>query len=149
MNEDITQTAHDEIKETLESVHRYRDHAMWDKISDYFIEKPYVDDLELTKEAPGIRHIKVLVANWKHELRSYFYATRHRISSMKVKVIGSKNASASSEVSGQYFINDSGVRYVLNVDGTYEYSLVKKAGKWKIGELTFKLKNQSLKQIGM
>ena len=68
---------------------------------------------------------------------------------MTVKILGTKQASASSEVSGQYFINDRGVRYVLNIDGTYEYNLVKKAGKWKIGEFSFKLKKQSLKQIGV
>lgn len=138
-----------EIKDALESVHRYRDHAMWDKISDYFVEKPYIDDIELTREAPGIRHIKELVSNWRHELRSYFYATRHRIQSMRVKMLGSKEASASSVVKGQYFINDRGIRYVLNVDGTYEYSLVKKAGKWKIGSFKFILKNQNLKEIGL
>jgi hypothetical protein len=146
---DLPQNDKDEIKEALESVHRYRDHAMWDKISDYFVDKPYVDDLELTKEAPGIRSIKDLVSNWKYELRSYFYATRHKIQSVSVSLLGNKQASASSEVKGQYFINDRGVRYVLSVDGTYEYSLVKKAGRWKIGELTFKLKNQSLKQLGL
>jgi len=138
-----------EIKDTLESVHRYRDHAMWDKISDYFVEKPFIDDIELTHEAPGIRSIKDLISNWKHELRSYFYATRHRIQSMKVKMLGSKEASASSEVKGQYFISDRGIRYVLNVDGTYEYSLVKKSGKWKIGSFKFILKNQNLKEIGL
>jgi hypothetical protein len=148
MNDEITNDRQD-IKDALESVHRYRDHAMWDKISDYFVDKPYVNDLELTKEAPGIKSIKELVAGWKHELRSYFYATRHKIQSMTVKMLGSKQASASSEVKGQYFINDRGVRYVLNVDGTYEYNLVKKAGRWKIGELKFKLKNQTLTQIGL
>lgn len=138
-----------EIKEALESVHRYRDHAMWEKISDYFVDKPYVDDTELTREAPGVRSIKELVANWRHELRSYFYATRHKIQSMKVKMLGSKHASASSDVKGQYFINDRGLRYVLNVDGTYVYDMVKKSGRWKIGELSFRLKNQTLHQIGI
>lgn len=136
------------IIDMLESVHRYRDHAMWEKITDYFVEKPYIDDTELTKELPGIRHVKELIANWRHELRSYFYATRHKISSLKVKLNGKRQASATSQVIGQYFINDRGTRYVLNVDGTYEYELVKKSGKWKIGNLRFILRRQELKQIG-
>lgn len=146
---DIEQTDKEMIVEAVESVHRYRDHAMWDKITDYFVEKPYIDDIELTKEKPGIKHIKNLVGNWRNELRSYFYATRHRIESMRVRVLGSKEAKVASDVHGQYFINDRGVRYVLNVDGTYEYSLVKKSGRWKIGELKFVLKRQNLKQIGL
>ncbi len=151
MNAQLEEIRNDrqDIKDALESVHRYRDHAMWDKISDYFVDKPYVDDIELTQEAPGIKSIKELISNWRHELRSYFYATRHRIQSMRVKMLGAKEASASSVVKGQYFINDRGVRYVLNVDGTYEYSLVKKAGKWKIGTLKFILKRQELKEIGL
>ena len=139
----------EQIKETLENVHRYRDHAMWEKIGDYFVEKPYIDDTELTKEQPGKRHIRELISGWKRELRSYFYATRHRIQSMTIRIKGSKEAEADSPIMGQYFLNDRGQRYVLTIDGTYHYRLVKKSGKWKIGEVEFKLKNQSLKQIGL
>jgi hypothetical protein len=145
---DVELTDKQLIEETVESVHRYRDHAMWDKISDYFVERPYIDDIELTKEKPGIKHIREFIGSWKNELRNYFYATRHRVQSMSVMFLGNKQATVESEVKGQYFINDKGVRYVLNVDGTYEYNLVKKSGRWKIGELKFNLKKQELKEIG-
>ena len=148
MNETVINDK-DQIKEAVESVHRYRDHAMWDKIEDYFVEKPFINDSELTKEQPGIRHIKELVSSWRRELRSYFYATRHKITSMSIKLNGNKEATAISPIMGQYFLNDRGQRYVLTVDGTYNYQLVKKSGKWKIGKVEFKLKNQSLKQIGV
>jgi len=147
MNDTTTDT--EQIIDTVESVHRYRDHAMWDKLTDYFVDKPFIDDLELTKEQPGIRSIKELVSSWRHELRSYFYATRHRVKSMTVQLSNSKEASATGPVMGQYFLSDKGQRYVLTVDGTYHYQLVKKSGKWKIGQLTFKLKSQSLKLIGL
>lgn len=137
------------ITEAVESVHRYRDHAMWDKLTDYFIETPYVNDTELTKEAPGLRNIKVLIANWRNELRSYFYATRHRIQSMTIKQKNSKEAEVISPVMGQYFVNDRGNRYVLNVEGTYTYEMIKKSGKWKIGSFKFMLRKQELKAIGL
>lgn len=143
-----TMTDKEQIREAVESVHRYRDHAMWDKIGDYFVEKPFVNDAELTKEAPGVRHVRELVSGWRRELRNYFYATRHRIKSLNVKLQNNKEATVVSPVMGQYFLNDHGQRYVLTVDGTYRYQLVKRSGKWKIDELTFKLKNQSLKTIG-
>lgn len=146
---DVELTDKQQILETVESVHRYRDHAMWDKISDYFVERPYIDDIELTKEKPGIKHIKDLIGNWRNELRNYFYATRHKVQTMRIRLVGTKEASVASEVKGQYFINDRGVRYVLNVDGTYEYNLVKKSGRWKIGGLKFVLRNQELKEIGL
>lgn len=147
MNETVTDT--EQIIDTLESIHRYRDHAMWDKLTDYFVDKPFIDDAELTKEQPGIRSIKELISNWKLELRTYFYATRHRVKSMSVKLINNKEATATSPVMGQYFLNDKGQRYVLTINGTYSYELVKKSGRWKIGQLTFKLGNQSLKPIGL
>jgi hypothetical protein len=137
------------IKDTVESVHRYRDHAMWEKISDYFVEKPYIDDAELTREQPGIRHIKDLISNWRRELRSYFYATRHRVQSMSVKLKNSKEATVESPIMGQYFLSDRGQRYVLNVEGTYKYELVKRSGRWKIGELKFVLRKQELKELGL
>lgn len=147
MNETTTDT--EQIIDTLESVHRYRDHAMWDKITDYFVVDPFIDDIELTKEQPGIRNIKELISSWKNELRSYFYATRHRVKSMTVKLINSKQATAVTPVMGQYFLSDKGQRYVLNVEGTYTYEMVKKSGKWKIGKLSFSLGKQELKPIGL
>jgi hypothetical protein len=142
-------TDKDQIKEVVEKVHRYRDHAMWERMEDFFTPTPYVDDSDITKEKPGLRKAGEIVANWRAELRNYFYATRHKIDSMRVKVTSSKAATAESSVMGQYFINDRGTRYVLNVDGTYSYDLVKKGGKWRIGKISFKLREQHLKPIGM
>ena len=137
------------IKEAVASVHRYRDHAMWDRINDYFVEKPFIDDVQLTSDAPGIRNIKDLVSGWRHELRTYFYATRHRIKSVTVRLLNSKEAKVVSPMMGQYFVNDHGQRYVLNVEGTYHYDLVKKSGRWKIGSLKYILSHQELKPIGL
>jgi SnoaL-like domain len=148
MYSEIT-TDKDDIKDVVEKVHRYRDHAMWDKIEDYFVVSPYVDDSEMTSDAAGFKKATELVSNWRAELRNYFYATRHKIDSMRISQQNSKEATAQSSVMGQYFINDRGTRYVLNVDGVYQYDLVKRAGKWKIGGLKFKLKDQILKPIGL
>ena len=137
------------IVEAVESVHRYRDHAMWEKITDYFVEKPFIDDTELTKEAAGERNVRSLISNWRNELRNYFYATRHRIQSIAVKQKNAKEAEVVSPVMGQYFVNDRGHRYVLNVEGTYSYGMVKKSGRWQIGKLSFTLSKQELKPIGL
>ncbi len=137
-----------QIKDTIESLHRYRDHAMWDKIEDHFTSAPFIDDAALTNDSPGIKKVSDIISGWKSELRSYFYATRHRIRSTKVSLKNSREATAVAPVMGQYFITDRGERYVLTVDGTYHYNLVKRAGKWKIGELKFTLKNQTFKPIG-
>lgn len=146
MNDTVTDK--EQIIEAVESVHRYRDHAMWDKIEGYFVDKPYIDDQQLTKELPGIKKTSEIINNWRRELRNYFYATRHFIKALRVNTTTPKEAEVTSSVLGQYFITDKGTRYVLNVDGTYHYKLVKRSGRWKIGKITFSLKKQELKPIG-
>jgi len=140
-------TDKEQIKDTVESVHRYRDHAMWERVEDFFVANPYVDDSEITKELPGIRSVKDLVASWRRELKSYFYATRHKIQSMRIFLNGSKEAQVSTPVLGQYFLTDRGERFVLTINGIYRYDLVKKGDKWKIKRTEFKLKDQSLKSL--
>jgi hypothetical protein len=149
MNMNDTVDDRELIKNAVESVHRYRDHAMWDKINDYFVEQPFIDDTQLTSDAAGVRNIRELISGWRHELRSYFYATRHRVKSMTVRITGGKQAKVVSPMMGQYFVNDHGQRYVLNVEGTYHYDLVKKSGRWKIGSLKYILARQELKPIGL
>ncbi len=138
-----------QIKETITELNQYRDLGFWAKVEDFFTEMPYVDDQALTKELPGIKHVKHVINNWRRELKSYFYATRHNIRELSVSLSGKKEATAKSETTGQYFITDRGNRYVLTVIGTYTYKLVKKAGRWKIGQIHFEMKEQFLRPVGM
>lgn len=137
-----------QIKEAITELNQYRDLGLWDRLEKYFIETPYVDDSALTKEVPGIKHVKHVVNNWRRELKSYFYATRHNIRGLNVNLLNKKEAQASTDTTGQYFITDRGNRYVLTVMGTYNYKLVKKAGQWKIGQIQFEMKDQFLRPVG-
>lgn len=137
-----------QIKETITELNQYRDLGLWHRLEEYFTETPYVDDQALTKEVPGIKHVKHVINSWRRELKSYFYATRHNIKALSVNLISKKEASATTDTTGQYFITDRGNRYVLTVMGTYTYKLVKKAGKWKIGQIKFEMKEQFLRPVG-
>lgn len=138
-----------QIKETITELNQYRDLGLWHRLEEYFTETPYVDDQALTKEVPGIKHVKHVINSWRRELKSYFYATRHSIKALSVNLINKKEASATTDTTGQYFITDRGNRYVLTVIGTYTYKLVKKAGKWKVGQIKFEMKEQFLRPVGV
>lgn len=137
------------IKSAINEVNQYRDLGMWGKLEEYFVDTPYVDDSAITKERPGLRHIKQLINSWRRELTTYFYATRHIVDRLKVKLTNRHEAIATTETTGKYFIAEGGRRYVLTVVCTYTYKLIKKAGAWKIGQVKVELKNQSLKPVGL
>jgi hypothetical protein len=143
-----TMTDKELIKETITSVNQFRDFGMWERLEGYFIDVPYVDDEDLTKEMPGLKSVKHLINTWRKELKTYFYATRHSVKSLRIKQTNKKEANVVTETDGQYFITDKGDRYVLTVRGTYSYKLVKRAGIWKIGQIRFSLKEQNLRPIG-
>jgi SnoaL-like domain len=139
---------HQEITELVASLAQYRDLGMWTKLENFFIPEPFINDTSLTKEAAGKRPIRLVIDSWRRELKNYFYATRHTVKNMRIKLSGKKSAEAQSLTEARFFILDGGMRYMQTVVGTYTYKLVKKAGTWKIGHIEFHMLGQNLSVIG-
>lgn len=140
-------TDKEQIKEVVERVGELRDHQQWERLADYFVEKPLVDTQSLSGEPPEQIHKTSLISSWRRELTAYYYATKRLITRLAIQIKG-RRAVATSVVQDSHFIADRGERYVWTVFGTNEYELVKTGGVWKISSLKFKLKNQQLRPVG-
>ncbi len=139
----------EQIRETVASIAELTDQQRWEKLEQLFITNPFVDEQMLTKQQAGITPVRSLINTWRKELTTYFYASRRNIKKLVVKVVGRKEAQAESDTEMNYFISDKGERYVWKVEGIYQYKLVKRAGMWKVSQLRFVLKNQTLRPVGV
>jgi hypothetical protein len=115
----------------------------------YFVKKPFVDIKSLSGETPAVISKKRLIDGWRKEIGSYFYATRHFIRKLAVRMLSSRRAKVTTDVENVHYVADRGDRYVWTVKGTVEYILVKTAnGTWKISQMIFKLQDQAVRPLG-
>lgn len=135
-----------EIKEVVENIGELQDRRQWDQLEQYFIEKPYIDRQSISGEIPAIMPRKHLITEWRRELQAYFYSTKHLIQRLAIKVSGNR-AQATSSVRDVHFVTDRGDRYAWTVQGTWNYDLVKKAGRWQVTKMIFKLKDQAVRPL--
>lgn len=139
----------DQIKEVVESVSQLQDMKQWERLEHYFVEKPFIDTKELSGEAPAIMPRSRLISAWRREIGSYFYATRHFIKKLAVRMQTSKKARVTTDVEHVHYVADRGERYAWTVRGSIEYIVVKTAnGTWKISQMIFRLQDQMVRPIG-
>ncbi len=139
----------DQIKEVVESVSQLQDMKQWERLETYFVEKPFIDTKELSGEAPAIMPRSRLISSWRREIGSYFYATRHFIKRLAVRMQNSKKARVTTDVEHVHYVADRGERYAWTVRGSIEYIVVKTAnGSWKISQMIFRLQDQVVRPIG-
>ena len=136
------------IGELIEQVLTYRDQGQWDKLEQFFTEKPFIDDKALTQEEPSTRPSATEIYNWRRIVRDLYYSARTKISHMKIERTGRKEVAAESEVEARYYTAKGNTRYVLKLRGVYKYTFRKVAGRWKIADMRFKVLNRSLEPIG-
>lgn len=138
----------EQIKEIVTKVALLQDLKQWEQLENYFVTKPFVDDKDLTGETPAIVPKKRLIDSWRREIGSYFYATRHFIKRLAVRMLNSKRAKATTAVEHLHYVADRGDRYVWKVRGTIDYMLVKTAnGSWKISQMIFRLQDQAVRPV--
>lgn len=139
----------DQIKEVVTSVAQLQDMKQWERLEDFFVKKPFVDNKSLSGEMPAIIPKKRLIDSWRREIGSYFYATRHFIRRLAVRMLNSRRARVTTNVEHVHYVADRGDRYVWTVRGSIDYILVKtSAGTWKISQMIFKLQDQAVRPIG-
>lgn len=139
----------DQIREIVKSVSMLQDMKQWERLEDYFVTKPFVDNKAISGEMPAVISKKRLIDSWRNEIGSYFYATRHFIRKLVVRMVNSKRAKVSTSVEHVHYVADRGDRYVWTVRGTIDYMLVKTAnGTWKISQMIFRLQDQAVRPLG-
>lgn len=142
-------TDKEQIKDVVTSVAQLQDMKQWERIESYFVEKPFIDVKELSGDMPAIISKKRLVDSWRREIGSYFYATRHFIRQLGVRMQNSRRARVVTSVENIHYVADKGDRYAWTVRGKVEYIVVKtSAGTWKISQMIFKLKDQAVRPVG-
>jgi hypothetical protein len=139
----------DQIKDVVTHVAMLQDMKQWERLEEYFVTKPFVDNKALSGEMPAVIPKHRLIDSWRREIGSYFYATRHFIKKLAVRMVNSKRARVSTSVENVHYVADRGERYAWTVRGTVEYILVKTAGgTWKISQMIFKLQDQAVRPVG-
>jgi hypothetical protein len=137
------------IKEIVTRVAQLQDMKQWERLEEYFVKKPFIDNKSLSGETPAIIPKKRLIDSWRREIGSYFYATRHFIRRLVVRMVSSRRAKVSTSVEHLHYVADRGDRYVWTVRGTIDYILVKTStGSWKISQMIFRLQDQAVRPIG-
>jgi hypothetical protein len=137
------------IKEVVASVAQLQDMKQWERLEEYFVKKPFVDNKALSGDMPAVISKKRLIDGWRREIGSYFYATRHFIRRLAVRMLNSRRAKVSTSVEHVHYVADRGDRYVWTVRGTIDYILVKTStGSWKISQMIFKLQDQAVRPLG-
>jgi hypothetical protein len=139
----------DQIKDVVTHVAMLQDMKQWERLEEYFVTKPFVDNKALSGEMPAVIPKHRLIDSWRREIGSYFYATRHFIKKLAVRMVNSKRARVSTSVENVHYVADRGERYAWTVRGTVEYILVKTAnGTWKISQMIFRLQDQAVRPVG-
>ena len=138
------------IREIVTSVSQLQDMKQWERLEEYFVKKPFIDNKALSGETPAVISKKRLIDSWRREIGSYFYATRHFIRRLVVRMVSSRRAKVSTSVEHLHYVADRGDRYVWTVKGTIDYILVKTStGSWKISQMIFKMTDQAVRPIGL
>src|SRR4051812_48999175 len=139
----------EQIREIVNSVAMLQDMKQWERLENYFVKKPFIDIKSLSGETPAVISKKRLIDSWRKEIGSYFYATRHFIRKLGVRMLSSRRARVTTDVENMHYVADRGDRYVWTVKGSVEYILVKTAnGTWKISQMIFKLQDQAVRPLG-
>jgi len=136
------------ISELIAQVLEYRDQGQWEKLEQYFTEKPFIDDEALTSQVPSTRTSSSAIYNWRRIVRDLYYSARHKIGKMKIERTGRKEVEAESEVEARYYTAKGNTRYVLKLSGVYKYTFRKVAGRWKIADMRLSVLSRSLEPIG-
>ncbi|MBX4199547.1 nuclear transport factor 2 family protein [Candidatus Saccharibacteria bacterium] len=138
----------DLIKEVVTSVAMLQDMKQWERLESFFVKKPFIDNKALSGETPAVITKQRLIDGWRREIGSYFYATRHFIRRLVVRMVNSRRAKVTTTVENVHYVADRGERYAWTVKGTVEYILIKTTnGTWKISQMIFKLQDQAVRPL--
>lgn len=139
----------EQIRDVVNNVAHLQDMKQWEELEHYFVKKPFIDNKAISGEMPAVTPRKRLIDGWRREIGSYFYATRHFVRRLVVRMVNSRRAKVSTDVEHIHYVADRGDRYAWTVRGTIDYILVKTTtGRWKISQMIFRLNDQVVRPLG-
>jgi uncharacterized protein YdhG (YjbR/CyaY superfamily) len=137
-----------QIKEIVTTVSELQDMKQWEKLEEFFVKQPFIDNQSINGEAAALMPKKRLIDSWRKEIGTYFYATRHFINRLVVRMLNSRRAKVSTLVEHVHYVADRGERYAWTVKGTIDYILIKTSnGTWKISQMIFKVTDQAVRPL--
>ncbi len=141
-------TDKEQITDVVNNVAMLQDLKQWEKLENYFVKKPFVDNKSISGEMAAIIPKKRLIDGWRRENGSYFYSTRHFIRRLAIRMLNSRRAKVTTKVEHIHYVADRGERYAWTVRGTIDYILVKTTnGTWKISQMIFRMTDQAVRPI--
>ncbi|HSX18427.1 MAG TPA: nuclear transport factor 2 family protein [Candidatus Saccharimonadales bacterium] len=141
-------TDKEQIKQVVTDVAQLQDMKQWERLENYFVKKPFVDNKAISGEMPSVISKKRLIDSWRKEIGSYFYATRHFIRRLAIRMLNSRRAKVTTAVEHVHYVADRGERYAWTVRGSIDYILIKTTnGTWKISQMIFKVQDQAVRPI--
>lgn len=142
-------TDKEQIKDIVTNVSLLQDMKQWERLEHYFVKRPFIDNKSISGEMPAIISKHRLIEGWRKEIGSYFYATRHFIRRLVVRMLNSKRAKVTTAVEHVHYVADRGDRYAWTIRGTIEYVLIKTTnGTWKISQMIFRMQDQAVRPVG-
>jgi hypothetical protein len=139
----------EQITDIITNVSLFQDLKQWERLENFFVKRPFVDNKALSGEMPAIIPKKRLIDGWRREIGSYFYATRHFVRRLAVRMVSSRRAKVSTSVEHVHYVADRGDRYAWTVRGTIDYILIKTStGSWKISQMIFRISDQTVRPVG-
>src|SRR6266404_1926840 len=97
-------TDKEQIKDVVNSVSMLQDMKQWERLEDYFVKKPFVDNKSITGETAAIIPKKRLIDGWRKEIGSYFYSTRHFIRRLAIRMLNSRRAKVTTSVEHVHYV---------------------------------------------
>jgi hypothetical protein len=141
-------TDKEQIKDIIASVALLQDMKQWERLEHLFVKRPFIDNKALNGETPAVVPKHRLIESWRKEIGSYFYATRHFVRRLAVRMLNSRRAKVTTAVEHIHYVADRGDRYAWTVRGTIEYILIKTTnGTWKISQMVFRLQDQAVRPL--
>ena len=119
------------IDTIVESVANLADRGNFESLEKLYAEEVEVDYTSAFGGEVELKSPTGLMTQWASSLPG-FDRTRHEISNIETKVKGNQ-ATATADVTANHYLNEM----FWQIEGSYQYGLIKEDGQWKIDKMTF------------
>ena len=119
------------IETIIESVANLADRDNFESLEKLYAEEVEVDYTSAFGGEVELKSPTGLMTQWASSLPG-FDRTRHEISNIETKVKGNQ-ATATADVTANHYLNEM----FWQIEGSYQYGLIKEDGQWKIDKMTF------------
>ena len=124
------------IHTIVESVANLADTENFESLEQLYAQEVEVDYTLAFGGEVELKSPQGLMTQWANTLPGFDH-TRHEISNIETEVKGN-TATATADVTANHYLNEK----FWQIEGSYEYGLVKEDGQWAIDKMTFLAKSE-------